>query len=330
LLVRVEDMALNVVPAVGPVLERVLDDTFPLWHEGLSRQAYGRFWTAQLKTPWGASHLDRVALQDGPHVVASAKRYDLSFRIDGRIRRVLGLGAVFTAPAYRGRGAAKELLTRVLETAEAEGYEFATLFSEIAPSFYEQLDFVPVPVNEWRLEVDRKNGGPPAVLVRSGEDRDIPNITEMNVARMVDARLSVVRSEDYIKYAISKKRLLAGLGPAGAREVEFLVTEEGHQAVAYLVCVSHLGRWTIEEAGDRDPAGARLGAMLQVMLARHPGEALPEIRGWFPASLTPQQVRVSTVPSSEGVLMIRPLKDRSLPLPPLPAETVAYWHGDYF
>ncbi len=323
-------MALTVVPATGPVLERILDDTFPLWHDGLSRENYGRWWTAQLRTPWGATHLDRVALQDGPHTVASAKRYDLSYRIDGRIRRVLGLGAVFTAPAYRGRGAAKELLTRVLETAEAEGYEFASLFSEIAPSFYEKLDFVPVPLNEWRLDVDRKDGGPPALLVRGGEDRDVPALAELDATRTSDARLSVVRGEDYIRYGLTKKRLLAGLGAVGHRDVEFLVSEEGHQPVAYLVCVAHQGTWTIEEAGDRDPAGARLGAMLQVMLARHPGESTPVIRGWFPPSLTPPQVRITTLASSEGVLMIRPLKDRSLPLPPLSAEEVAYWHGDYF
>ncbi|MCC7127056.1 MAG: GNAT family N-acetyltransferase, partial [Acidobacteria bacterium] len=321
-------MALRVVPATGPVLERILDDTFPLWHDGLSRENYGRWWAAQLRTPWGATHLDRVALQDGPHTVASAKRYDLSYRIDGRIRRVLGLGAVFTAPAYRGRGAAKELLTRVLETAEAEGYEFASLFSEIAPAFYEKLDFVPVPLNEWRLDVDRKDGGPPALLVRSGEDRDIPALAELDATRTSDARLSVVRGEDYIRYGLTKKRLLAGLGEVGYRDVEFLVSEEGHQPVAYLVCVAHQGAWTIEEAGDRDPAGARLGAMLQVMLARHPGEPPPIIRGWFPPSLTPPQVRITTLASSEGVLMIRPLKDRTLPLPPLSAEEVAYWHGD--
>jgi GNAT superfamily N-acetyltransferase len=323
-------MALTVVPAVGTVLERVLDDTFLLWHDGLSRENYGRYWAAQLKTAWSAAHLDRLALQDGPHTVASAKRYDLSFRIDGRIRRVLGIGAVFTAPAYRGRGAAKELLARMMETAEAEGYEFAALFSEIAPSFYEQLDFVPVPLTEWCLEVDQKGGGPPAVLVRSGDDRDLPAMAEMSATRAAGARLSVARSEDYIKYGLARQRLLAGLGPPGMREVEFLVTEEGHQAVAYLVSVVHRGRWTIEDAGDRDPSGARLGAMLQVMLSRHPGEAVPEIRGWFPHGLVPPQVRVAAATPTGEVLMIRPLQDRRLPLPPLSPEEVVFCHGDRF
>ena len=97
-------MPFQVVPATGSVLEQVLTDTFPLWGDGLSRDTYGKSWAAQIRTPWGKQHLDRVALVDGPHVLSSAKRYDLSLRIDGRIRRVLGIGALFTAAAHRGRG----------------------------------------------------------------------------------------------------------------------------------------------------------------------------------------------------------------------------------
>ncbi len=323
-------MSLQLIPAEGPVLERILDDTFGLWHDGLSRENYGRSWAAQIRTPWGSSHLDRVALVDGPNVVSSAKRYDLSLRLDGRIRRALGIGAVFTAPAYRGRGGARELIARMLESAVAEGQEFAMLFSEIDPAFYERLEFVPVPLLEQHIEVDRKRGGAPAMLVRSGDDRDLHNVAEMSAARSTGARLALDRSEEFIRYGITKKRLLSGLGPPGLRETEFLVVEEGHQAVAYLVCTSHDGRWIIDQAGDRDPSGARLGAILQVMLARHPSEELPEIRAWWPHGLVPPQLRVTTTTPVDGVLMIRPLRDRTLPLPPLAAEEVVYWHADYF
>jgi GNAT superfamily N-acetyltransferase len=312
------------------LIDGVLDDTFPLWHDGLTRENYGRLWRAQLMTAWGAAHLDRVGLRDGGHLVASAKRYDLACRLDGRTRRVLGIGAVFTPPAFRGRGAARELLTRIIERAEAEGYEFAMLFSEISPPFYERLEFVPVPLVECRLEVDRKRGGAPAMLVRSGDDRDLPAIAEMSAARTSGARFALARADDFIKYGLVKKRLLAGLGPPGLREVEFIVAEEGHQAVAYLVSASSQGLWMIEDAGDRDPAGARLGAMLQVMLARHPGDAPPEIRAWWPLDVRPPQVRVAGESPTSEVLMIRPLVDRTLPLPPLSADQVAYWHLDYF
>jgi GNAT superfamily N-acetyltransferase len=323
-------MPLRVLPADGDILERVLDDTFPMWNDGLSRAYYGKAWTAQLKTAWGSTHLDRVALVDGPHVLSSAKRYDLSLRFDGRIRRVLGIGAVFTAPEHRGRGCARELLARMLETAVTEGQEFAMLFSEIPPAFYERLEFVPVPLVERTLEVDRKRGGAPAMLVRSGDARDLPSIVEMSASRSVGARLALDRSEDFIRFGITRKRLLSGLAPSGTRNTEFLVVEEGSQAVAYLVSTEADGRWMIEEAGDRDPSGARLGAMLQVMLARYPSERLPEIRCWWPDALVPQQVRVAAATATQSVLMIRPLRDRTLPLPPLTAAEVVYWHADYF
>lgn len=323
-------MPFHVVPATGAVLEQVLNDTFPLWNDGLTRENYAKHWAAQLKTPWGQSQLDRVALVDGPHVMCSAKRYDLSLRLDGRIRRVLGIGAVFTAPAHRGRGCARELIVRMLDTAVTEGQEFAMLFSEIAPAFYEQLDFVPMPLLESTLEVDQKRGGAPAMLVRSGDDRDLPAIVDMSAARSANARLALDRSEDFVRYGITKKRLLSGLSPMGRRNTEFLVVEEGQQAVAYLVSTEQDGRWMIEEAGDRDPAGARLGAMLQVMLARHPGERLPEIKCWWPQGLVPPQVKVAASTPTQDVLMIRPLRDRILPLPPLAAAEVVYWHADYF
>lgn len=323
-------MPFQVVSATGAVLEQVLDQTFSLWNDGLSREHYAKQWAAQLKTPWGRAHLDRVALVDGPHVMASAKRYDLSLRIDGRIRRALGIGAVFTAPAHRGRGCARELIVRMLDTAVTEGQEFALLFSEIAPAFYERLDFVPVPLLASTFAVDRKRGGAPAMLVRSGDDRDVPAIAELSAARAAGARLAVDRSEDFIRFGITRKRLASGLAPPGRRHTEFLVVEEGHQAVAYLVCTDENGRWMIEEAGDRDPSGARLGALLQVMLARHPGERVPEIAGWFPHGFVPPQMRVVSSAPTQEVLMIRPLRDRLLPLPPLAAAEVVYWHADYF
>jgi predicted N-acetyltransferase YhbS len=244
---------------------------------------------------------------------------------------------VFTPPAFRRRGAAREMLVQVLDAAVAEGYEFAALFSEIPPAFYERLDFVPVRLDQVRLRVLLK-GGAPAMLVRSGDDRDLPFIAEMTAARSAGARLAMDRSEDLIKFFLARRRLQAGLGPPGLREVEFLVAEEGHQAVAYVICSSartadgETGerKWFIEEAGDRDPSGARLGAMLQVMLARHPAESPPVIRAWLPQPLAPPQVQVEERAPTGSVFMIRPLQDRTLPLPPLSPGDVVYWHSDYF
>ena len=320
----------QLVPATGVYLDQILRDSHQLWSEGLSLPQYERYWKAQLATPWGATHLDRVALVEDGAVTSSAKRYDLSARVAGRIRRMLGIGAVFTSPSRRGRGSARRLLTAMLDAALAEGYEFALLFSEIDPRLYESLDFVPVPLIESTLRVARKGRGSPAVLVRAGDERDIPAIAELSATRSATARLALDRSEDFIRFGLTKRRLLSGLGPPGLREVEFLVTEEAYTAVAYIITSVHEGKWFIEDAGDRDPAGARLGAMLQAMLARTPHLDQPEIRAWLPATLVPPQVEVIERKPTEEIMMIRPLQDRSLPLPPLPAADTIYWHLDYF
>jgi predicted N-acetyltransferase YhbS len=322
-------MSLTLEPATGQILGQILDETHELWSAGLSPAAYGRYWDAQLRTPWGRGHLDRIALAEGGRAVASLKRYDLSMRVDGRIRRVLGIGAVFTSPRDRGRGAARELVRRVLETGEAEGYEFALLFSEIGPAFYERLDFVPLPLTESRIVVKQKDGAP-AVLVRSLDERDLPHVAEMCAKRSSGARLVLDRSEDFIAFGLARRRLLAGLGPSGARHVEVLVSEEGHQAVSYLAVSVEGNRWYIEDAADRDPTGARLGAMLQVMLAREPSLDPPDIRAWWPAGLVPPQLEIADVAPAREVMMIRPLAAGTLPLPPIEGNQIMYWHLDIF
>lgn len=322
-------MALRLETATGAALDQILHETHGLWGGGLTAAAYAKYQAAERRTAWGAAHIERMALFDGARLLASAKRYDLAARVDGRIRRVLGLGALVTPRELRGRGAASALLAHLVDAANTEGYEFALLFTDSGPALYERLEFVPMPLATTSLRVLTKDGAP-AMLVRAGDDRDLPHITELSLARATGSRFALDRTEDYIRYAISTRRLRAGLGPPGLRQVEFLVAEEGHMAVAYLVCSIHHGAWTIEEAGDRDPTGARLGAMLQVMLAREPSLEPPPISGFWPHDLRPPQLEVAGMRPSEQVMMIRPLRDRTLPMPPLSPADIHYWHGDLY
>ena len=67
---------MQLVVADGPILEEILEATYPVWNEGLTRDAYARWNAAQLRTRWGADHLRRFALlDDHGRWVASAKRY---------------------------------------------------------------------------------------------------------------------------------------------------------------------------------------------------------------------------------------------------------------
>src|SRR5687768_673007 len=149
--------SMRLVPADGPLLERILDYTYPPWNEGLTREAYGKWNGAQLRTPWGRDHLQRFALvDDAGALLASAKRYRLDARLDGRDVRMAGIGAVFTPPELRGRGHASRLIELLLERERQEGAVIASLFSEIGEAFYSRLGFVYVPVDEVDVEVQQK------------------------------------------------------------------------------------------------------------------------------------------------------------------------------
>ncbi len=316
------------VLAEGDLLEDILDGTFPLWNEGLTRAAYGRWNAAQMRTSWGAEHLHRFALVDEQGgLLASAKRYRYHARLDGRDGWTCGLGAVFTPPAQRGRGYAGELIRQLLDQERAAGAMMATLFSEIGEAYYRRFGFEAVPLEDVRVEVERK-GGTPAMLVRAGAERDLPDIAAMHAVRSASARFTLRRDPAQIHYALSKKRLFSGLGAAWLRQTEFFAAEEGSSAVAYVVISVSGDDWTIEEAGDRDPAGARLGAMLQVLIAREPSRRGPVRRGWWPAGFpVPPQVRLTSRDQARDVFMVRPFVELSAPLRP---EDVFYWRSDYF
>lgn len=321
--------------AKGPILRDILNATHDIWSEGLTPSAYERYYAAQLATAWGSRHLQRFALVDGSDVLSSAKLYTFSATLDGHPIRVAGLGAVFTQPAHRRSGAAAELIERLVARATADGADLALLFSEIGEAYYARLGFETIPLDTLTLRVMESDRlGAPATLVRGADDRDRPAIVAMNETRARPFRFHLDRDRDLVQYAIAKKRLLAGLGPAGKREVQFVVSEEGGSAVAYAVVTvrrdGESASWTLEECGDRDPSGARVGAILQTLIARDPAEARPTITAWLPHGFCPPQVAIAARRASSDVMMARALGGRAKEALPVRGEDVLFWKSDHF
>jgi hypothetical protein len=322
-------MTTRLVVADAALRDRIQDETFPIWNEGLSRASYGRWNAAQMRTAWGRDRLHRLALVDGEgRWLATLKRYRFTARVDGIEAPAVGLGAVFTPPALRGRSYARRIIEETLAEEASRGAAIAILFSEIGDRYYAALGFQPVPLQAVTLGLELREGAP-AMLVRAGADADLPALAAMHAARAAAARVSLVRTPDLIAYAVARRRLLAGLGPPGLRQTEFFVAEEGHMAVAYVVVTIDERGWTIEEAGDRDPSAARLGAMLQLLVAREPSRRPPAIHAWWPAAMpVPPQARIaSREAAATELFMWRPLRGAIAALRP---DDVFYWRADAF
>jgi hypothetical protein len=275
-----------VIPAEGAILERVLQTAQTIAPGGLSRQAYARFDAAQMKTAWGRRHQRRFALVDGADVLASAAQYDLAAILDQRPVRVCGMGSIFSEPAHRDGGHARgELVDRLLGAATRDGAALVLLFSDVSRE-HQPAGFEVVSLTEVDFSVTQSSRrGAPMTLIRGGDERDLAAIVGMGQIRATPFRFHLDRDVHFVQYAVTKKRLLAGLGPARARQLHFYIAEEGITAAAYVVISVVENTWTIEEWGDRDPSGARVGAMLQALIAREPairrmpGDEVPAGRG---------------------------------------------------
>ena len=317
-----------VTTAEGTVLDRVLDAAYRTSRGVLSRRAYGKFHAARMKTTWGSRHQQRVALVEGDDILASAERYDLSGVFDGRPVRVCGIGSVFTEPSQRGHGYPRRLVDALLHDAEREGAEVALLFPPIDFDDDVCRGFQPLPSTDLSLVVtESSRHGAPMTTVRGGEERDLAAIVAMGRVRAEPFRFHLDRDVDFVHYVITTRRLLAGLGSAEARELQFFIAEEGITAAAYVV-ISVVGDlWTIEECGDRDPSGARVGALMQALIAREPGEQRPTIRAWLPPHFLPPQLTIASAAPSTDTVWVRGLGSPTMALP-LSADDVLFWRDD--
>lgn len=314
------------VPADGATLQRVAATMPPAACRGLSRAAFLQYEAAQARTPWGLLHRRRFALMASGDVLASAERYDLTGSLGGQLVKICGIAAV----AHRDADDGVALVEQLLEDATRSGADLALLFRTTgsSPVMTDGFDVVPTTPVELTVTESARHGAP-MVLVRSGESRDLDAIAAMGRVRASPFRFHLDRDTDLVTHAITRARLLAGLAPPGVRRLEFVIAEEGITAAAYIVVSIAGGTWVIEECGDRDVTGARVGALLQALIAREPAESRPHIRGWLPPGFLPPQIDVTAAPAAPPALLARVLSSR-LQGWHWSAGDVLYWLNDMF
>ena len=307
-------------------------ETSPLLaRRGLTRAALSTFEAAQARTAWARDHQRRFALMQGSEVVATATRCELTGRLDQELVTVCGIGDVLISRTDDdGRRAGEALVDELIEDAARNGAVLALVFRDADAWSAWPEGFVVVPTLDLELSVAQSpRRGAPMILVRGGEDRDLGAIADMGRTRAAGFRFHLERSAELVKHAITRRRLLAGLSAAGARQLEFVIAEEGITAAAYLVITVVGGTWTIEECGDRDASGARVGALLQALIAREPAATRPVIRGWLPAGFRPPQVTVASSAPGPPLLLARALSARVTDVH-LTAREFLYWRNDVF
>lgn len=318
----------TVIEAVGVLQQRLAAAMSDADRGGLRPDAFARFDTAQSRTTWGATHRRRFALVHGDEILAGAERTDLTGCLDRVPLRICAIGGVFSTRELVPGDDELTLVERLVLDATIEGVDLALFSRTPGAAGLPPSGFTALPVADVRLTVtESPRYGAPMMLVRGGEDRDLAAIAAMGRATAAARRFHLDRSVDFIKHTLIRQRLLAGLSDTGRRQLEFVIAEEGITAAAYLMMSVADGGWTIEACGDRDPTGARLGALLQALIAREPARTRPVISGWLPPGLVPPQITITPVVDAPALLFMRPLAARMQHVRLTPAD-VLYWRSD--
>jgi predicted N-acetyltransferase YhbS len=132
----------------------VLPVSADIWAEGRTLEEYAGDFSRVASSAYGRRRFRTLGITVGGALVASCKRYERELHCGERTYRAAGIGAVFTPPELRGRGYASAMIGAMLDAESAAGTDFAFLFSDIHPAFYERLGFVALPSRTFSLRAD--------------------------------------------------------------------------------------------------------------------------------------------------------------------------------
>lgn len=137
-------MKLSDIPFEGYMRE-VLPQTAELWAGRRDFESYVAQTQEIARSGYGRRNFSMLGFYDGTTLVASLKRYTRTLHFGAQRLRAVGIGAVFTPSAFRGRGYASAMLASLLDESRDAGFDVAYLFSDIRPEFYKELGFALLP-----------------------------------------------------------------------------------------------------------------------------------------------------------------------------------------
>jgi predicted acetyltransferase len=281
----------------------VLPATAKLWAGRRDFDTYVAHTLEIARSGYGRRHYRTIGLYDGTELVASYKQYERALRHGSHRLRAMGLGAVFTPAAYRGRGYASFMLGVQLDRFRKDGFDIAYLFSDIAPQFYVQLGFRELPSREIALRADTLASK--RLEVARAEDRDWSGI-----ARCFDL-FSRTCSTGFLRSPLVWEWIRTRAHQQSEHRVgqeTNLVLRKGRAIVAYVLGVRAPERdtYVVDEFGCADGTAAQA---VPTLLRAAAGD-LRRIAGWLPPSGARELLpRGAVRKRKHAIFMMAPLSD---------------------
>jgi len=284
--------------------KEILPQTAALWANGRSFDAYVAQTLELARTAYGKRHYETLGLRVNGKVVSSFKRYQRMARLGAQPLAAIGIGAVYTPASQRGRGYASAMLAMALDSARAQKFDFAYLFSDIHPQFYKTLGFVELPSRLITFRADSLSNKRLDVATLS--PKDWPGIRRCFDA--TEARRDWGFERGPAIWGWMQTRIQHGSEHARGQAVR-LVVRRGRAITAYVLGQREPAHdaYVLDEFGF---ASEKDRALIAPLLRAAAGD-FRRITGWLPPdsvrSLLP---RGSVRKRKDAILMIAPLSSR--------------------
>ena len=267
-------MKLETVDAQTYVRE-VLPLTAALWAGERSYDRYVEHTLETARSGYGRRHYGTMGLYDGDRLVASFKRYERTLQSGSERLRGVGVGAVYTPPAFRGRGFASAMLAMELDRCRTQGVDVAYLFSDIRKEFYEDIGFRALPSRSISLRSDTLTGK--RIEVARLEERDWTGVARCFELGERHRTWNFVRTP--LVWAWLRLRMRHGSEHPGGVETN-LVVRRGRAIAAYVLGVRAPAHdaYVLDEFGFCD---AEAALMVPALLRSAAGD-LHRVTGWLP------------------------------------------------
>ncbi len=278
----------------------VLPHSFELWHDGRTFERYAGDFRSVASSTYAKRRAFTVGLREGDALVASCKTYDRELRWQSTSLRATGIAAVFTLPAFRGRGYATVMLGALLDAERRAGRDVAYLYSDIHPQYYAKLGFLALPSRLLTMRADALDGR--AVGARPVEAADWTGIRRCFESLDRLRPWSLRRTP--LVWNWMRSRWIAP-SREGTQPVH-LVVRRARNVVAYAI-----GRRALRDdmfvIDDFAFDGEEGRAVLPAVLRAAAGD-LRRVGGWLPPAAARDALpRGSVRPRKDAILMIAPL-----------------------
>ncbi|MDE0737271.1 MAG: GNAT family N-acetyltransferase, partial [Pirellulaceae bacterium] len=207
-------------------------------------------------------------------VVVSLGCYPVQLSWQGEQITTILIGAVYTLPAYRGRGYAPRLLAWVEEQERQRGAGASGLFSDIDPDYYERFGYERC--DSWELKISVKAAleteATRWTLRPIDPHQQLPRLRQWYEASQRNLSVWLVRDDAYWQYMLNKS----------AADCFFELVDTQDESHGYVRLQAKADSWVIRDWGLAQPGTASLEDMLVAIVQQASQQGITAIGGWLP------------------------------------------------